>query len=257
MILITNLKNLWTGYKKQTCYEFKENQFFGFTNRYIDFDDIVIKVKETSLKRVTHLKFLGVTIDEKMDWNIHVNNVCNRLSKGVGILFKLQSLPQNILKMLYNTLILPHLNYCMLIWANSSNLNMDRIFKLQKKAIRIISHSNYIAHTMPIFSCLKILTMFDMYLLQSAIFMYLCSKKMLPTSLLQHFCFNDSFHSYQTRNAMNYHIPKARTSVFQKSIFFNGPKIWNDLPEMIKNSPSLNLFKRRYKQYLLATYSQP
>ena len=134
---------------------------------------------------------------------------------------------------------------------------MDRIFKLQKKAIRIISHSNYLAHTKPIFSCLKILTVFDMYLLQCAIFMYLCSKKMLPISLLNHFCRNDSIHTYETRNASNYHIPQARTTVFQKSIFFNGPKIWNNIPEMIKTSPSFNLFKRRYKQYLLATYSQP
>ena len=156
--------------------------------------------------------------------------------------------------LLYNTLILPHFIYCIQIWANSSNQNMSRILKLQKKAVRIISHSNYLAHTQPIFYSLKVLNIYDIYILQSAIFMYLCSKKRLPISLMNNFCLNKSVHNYQTRSVENYHIPRVRLTACEKSIFFQGPKIWNDIPHEIKTSPSLNVFKRRYKKYLISAY---
>ena len=52
----------------------------------------------------------------------------------------------NILKILYNSLILPHLQYCILSWGFKS----DRIFKLQKRAVRIITYSKYNAHTEPL-----------------------------------------------------------------------------------------------------------
>ena len=77
---------------------------------------------------------------------------------------------------------------------------------------------------------------------------------MLPVNLMSYFYTNDTVHNYQTRNSNNFHLPHMRLSVSQKSIFFQGPKLWNDLPLDIKTSPSINVFKRRFKKYLISTY---
>ena len=80
-----------------------------------------------------------------------------KIAKTVGILNTLKHvLPTNILKMIYNSLILCHLNYGILLWGAQHNAN-DKLHKLQKKAIRIITSSNFLAHSEPIFKQLHLL----------------------------------------------------------------------------------------------------
>ena len=114
---------------------------------------------------------------------------------------------------LFNTLILPHLNYCIYIWGNCSDQNMSRLLKLQKKAIRIISHAGYRAHTEPIFSCLNILNIHKMYLYQCGICMYSNFHQLLPVSLPNYFKLNNQVHAHETRNRTDYHLPLVRFKV--------------------------------------------
>ena len=62
---------------------------------------------------------------------------------------------------LYCTLILPYINYGVLIWDNTCKIYLDKIFKLQKWAIRAISNSHYRSHTGPLFSRFNILNVHD------------------------------------------------------------------------------------------------
>ena len=182
-----------------------------------------------------------------LSWHIHIEFICNKLSKIVGILNKLKHFPCNILLMIYNALFLPHLNYCNIAWANSNDYCMTRLYKLQKKAIRIVSKSSFLAHTKPIFQRLKTFNVFELNDFNIAVFMFLCHKGAIPASLLNTFHINSEFHTYNTRQSSNFHIPLIRTKVSQNSIFYKGPIIWNGLPSHVKLSPSLNTFKRRYK----------
>ena len=89
------------------------------------------------------------------------------------------TIPKNILKVLYLSLINPHLNYGILAWG----YNIDRITKLQKKAIRIITHSYILAHTSNLFMQLKILKIEDIFSLKQIIFYYKFITNSLPISL--------------------------------------------------------------------------
>jgi len=229
----------------------KKTNFIVFTNNHVNRNAIKVTLKNNTIQRATNLKFLGVIIDEKLLWNEHVGVMCNRLAKNVGILHKLKFLPSDVLLLLYNTLCAPHIQYCITSWFNTSKQNIDRIFKLQKRAVRNISHSSYYSHTAPIFSHLGILNVHDTNLFQTAIFMYLCFNKFLPTSMQEHFHLNNSLHNYQTRNALNFHFPIIRTTSFKKSIFVLGPVVWNNIPNNIRESPSINIFKRKCKHFIL------
>ena len=77
----------------------------------------------------------------------HINYIKDKIAKSVGILKRLKySLPENTLNTLYNTLILPYLNYCNIIWAN--NKRMQPLLMLQKCSMRIISHSSNNTHAL-------------------------------------------------------------------------------------------------------------
>ena len=99
--------------------------------------------KMLTLKNCPSLKCLGITIHNKLTWKNHLGIICNKLSKNVGVLY---ILPINILRMIYNDIIAPFLDYGISIWGRAANIYLDRLFKLQKRAI-IVNHSPFLAHT--------------------------------------------------------------------------------------------------------------
>ena len=202
--------------------------------------------------RVT--KFLGVNLDEKLAWNEHINGLCSKIARSIGVINKLNFLPSRILRNLYFTLLHSHLNYCNIIWASSNLTNLRRLHKLQKKAVRIICNLPFNAHTSLLFQSLKILSIFDMYKLNTACYMYSCHRKLLPSPLRKYFAVNSDKHVQHTRRNDDFYVPFSRTSVSQRSLAFSGPKLWNSLPLSLKNAPSLQSFKKNYKHYLFQTY---
>ena len=93
---------------------------------------------------VNKTKFLGIIIEEHLNWAMHINHLCNIIARNVGILQKLRYfIPAYVLKILYHSLILSHLQYCTLLWANSYYSHLHKLRLLQKKAIRILSNTDY------------------------------------------------------------------------------------------------------------------
>ena len=134
--------------------------------------------KNKKINRVSKTKFLGMIIDEKLSWNPHVDQLCNTVAKNIGILYKLHFLPQNILKMLYHSLISPHLNYCSIVWGFTSGKNVNRI----KQGIRIVTNSLYLSHSLPLFFKMQILPFPELISLETAIFMYKLNSNLLPSA---------------------------------------------------------------------------
>ena len=194
-------------------------------------------------------------IDDKLLWTHHIDLICNRISKAIGIMYKLHNFPTIILRNIYYALISPFLSYGILAWGSASHSQLERVFKLQKRAMRIINHLPFLAHTEPIFKSHKILKFYDIYQYEIAIFMYNCYRGLLPESLHNHFVLNCSVHNYVTRSCKNFHVPNVRTDLFKKSIFYRGPISWNLLSDEIKNSCSFNTFKRKYKANIITTYA--
>ena len=225
-----------------------------FTNKNRALFKIDVYLNEMPVNEVTFATFLGVTVDNRLTWNEHAGAVCNKIAKNIGIMYKLHMLPKRILLLLYNTLILPYLNYCNIAWGHAFQIHINRIFLLQKKAMRIVTHSSYLSHSGPLFSSSKVLNIMDLNKLNIALFMFCYKQNLLPNSLMNYFHLNTSVHNYSTRISRNIHIPQCNTSLFKNSIFFQGPVIWNSVPVDIQNSSSVSVFKRKYKMFLLSKY---
>ena len=68
------------------------------------------------ITKVHSSKFLGIIIDDKLKWQEHINAVANKVSKSLGVIYKMRTaLPLSILRMLYITLILPYYQYCNIV----------------------------------------------------------------------------------------------------------------------------------------------
>ena len=128
-----------------------------------------------------------------------MSNKCLRI---IGTLNRIKYfVPLNIRLMLYNTLILPHLNYCVTAWGYQCN----RIIKLQKKAIRTVMISSYNAHTEPFFKNLKLLKIQDILTLQTLKIYHKFRNNNLPNYIQNWPLFqNSNIHNHNTRGATNY-----------------------------------------------------
>ena len=90
--------------------------------------------------------------------------------------------PERILRTLYCTLVLPYINYGILIWGQACKTYLEKIYKLQKWVLRIISNSHYRSHSTPLFHKYDILNVYDMYKLEVGVFMYCYFANLIPES---------------------------------------------------------------------------
>ena len=207
------------------------------------------------LVKKDNVKFLGITIDKHLTWNQHVNNISISIAKGIGSLYKVKNyLLEDSLLMIYNTLILPYLNYCNIVWGNCHKTKLNHILLLQKKAVRICTNSTYLSHTNPLFHRLKVYKIHDINTLQIAMFMFKYNKELLPPVFSNFFSYNKSLHSYPTRSRNNIHLNNPKILLAHKSLRHHGPDIWNSLPDDTKEITLLYSFKRRMKELLLNQY---
>ena len=110
-------------------------------------DNVKIIINGDEIKQVNFTKFLGIYIDEHLSWAQHINYLSTKIARNVGILSKLKHfLLVYIMNTLYYSLILFNLQYCTLLWANTYSSCLNKLRILQKKAIRIITQSHYLAH---------------------------------------------------------------------------------------------------------------
>ena len=105
-------------------------------NKKYNISSEAIQINGSTIPQVNLTKFLGVYIDEHLNWSMHLNKLATKLAQNIGILCKLKHfLPSYILKTIYCSLVLPHLQYCTLIWANTYSTKLNKIRMLQIKLL--------------------------------------------------------------------------------------------------------------------------
>ena len=204
------------------------------------------------IDRVEEVVFLGVILDQNLNWKSHIHNVARKISKSLGIIYKASfCLNEASLRTLYFSLVYPYLCYCVGVWGSTYPSNLKRVVTLQKRAIRIISKSKFDAHTDPLFKELKMLKLDSIIRFHICKLMFLYRHGLLPESFDNMFPLNNEIHSYNTSRSC-FSLPYCRTNIGKFSIRYQGPKLFNSVNEDIRNSSSVSLFSSRLKSFLLA-----
>ena len=219
------------------------------------FENPSLQINGSVIERVKEFNYLGLLLNEHLTWKNHVNSICNKIARSTGILNKLKRcLPQETLCLLYNSLILSHLNYGILTWGYQT----DRIFKLQKKAVRIISLNKYNSHTDPIFKKLQLLKIEDIQTLQELKFYFKAKHNQLP-SYFNNLNFNSHsiIHPYSTRHKNKIYPPRINHEFSKKCIRYSIIQTVNKTPCCIIDkitTHSLHGFSNYIKNKTLEKY---
>ena len=153
---------------------------------------------------------------------------------------------------LYYSFIYPYFTYCIEICGHTCDEYMSSLFKVQKKAVRIITSSSYVAHTLSIFSNLKIINIYNIYNYQVLIFMLKHQKGLLPSIFNDMYIQNNTIHTHNTRQANNIHVSAFESRLSQQTIRFTGTKFWNFMYCKLKTNISLWSYKHSVNEYFVA-----
>jgi hypothetical protein len=216
--------------------------------------DLNICLNNIQLEKVNEFNFLGITVDETLSWKPHITKVCNKISRSIGVIKRLNKfLPVESLVTLYNSLILPHINYGLLAWGHK----YERVFKLQKRAVRSIINTKYNAHCYPIFKTLKLLSVKDIFKIQGLKYFFKYKQDLLPRYYENIFSWGNINHQYNTRNRNTDYLVLPNKASCAKCLRYFVPKLLQDTPEIILekiNTHSIKGFAQYCKTYFLNQY---
>ena len=107
------------------------------------------------IQQVKCTKFLGIYIDELLNWKEHIDFCRRKVTSGsYAIIMTKRILPE---RSMYYSLINPYLQYGNLVWGSTFKVHLNKLISAQKWCVRINTNSNYNEHSSPLFKCLGIL----------------------------------------------------------------------------------------------------
>ena len=219
-----------------------------------------VSYKDSHHPRAKYIKFLGLLLDENLNWKYHFSELSRKLSRTCGIFFKVRHLLlTNILVSLYNSLFSSFLQYGIIVWGLTYEVHTNPIYFLQKKVVRAIAFKSFTSPSTPTFSELKILKLYDLFELKLLTFVYESVTMISPICFHKFFDTLTSVHQYDTRQADKGDIFKMRKSTLQyslRSVRYAGATSWNSIPSNIKQSTSIMIFRRDLKLHLFSTKYQ-
>ena len=218
----------------------------NFSKKYVPINSTeILKMNGNAIEFSKNVKYLGVFLDSSLSFREHINLICSKVSKTVGVLYRISSsAPKSILLKLYYSMIYPYFIYCNLIWGGATNILINPLFLLQKRVVRIITKSSYLEHSNPLFYELGILKIFDVYRYFCCLYAHKNIISYIP-----------NVNVYRTRNVDDLQVKYQRLNITQRSIYFIVPKLFNELPYDIKNTSEFLPFKRKLKTHLISTYN--
>jgi hypothetical protein len=133
---------------------------FMLINRQRVTANIDIKINNEPLKQVSTAKYLGMHVDYNLKWTGHIAQLHTKISRNLGVLRRLRSVvPKHTLVTLYNTIVLPHFDYCDIIYDSADQGQLLKLQKLQNLAARLLLGTNRRAHREDMFSELRWLSL--------------------------------------------------------------------------------------------------
>lgn len=214
-----------------------------------------ITIDNETVESVCEIKYLGVLIDNKLNFNNNVNYICKKMSKKYGLLCRISKyLNINSKITIYKSIISPHIDYCSSLLFLSNETQLKRLQKIQNKIMRVVIGCSRYTSIASMLETLQWLSVKQRIYYNTMIFIYKIYYGLLPQYLSCHLSIISDHHNFNTRNKSNFTVPFYTKKFSQNSLFYKGVQLYNNLPTTVKTSRSLPIFKRECVQYIKQTF---
>ena len=201
-----------------------------------------IAINGNILKNEDHVKLLGITIDAKLSFDLHINNICRRASQQLNILRRFsRSFQLKEMTMVYNAFIMSNFNYCPLVWHFCSPVNIRKMEKIQERALRLM-HNNLTASYEELLEMSRQSTLHIKRIRLMALEVFKSIHNLNPAFMNTLFECKTLMHDLRDTHKLV--IPSFKTIRYGKNTFYyHGAHIWNLLPATFKQCVDIKCFK--------------
>ena len=220
-----------------------------FLGKNIRSCDHTIYIDNMTLKGSSAINVLGVELDEDLNFHTHVEFVCSETAKQINAMSRINNyLDNKSRKFIYNSFIVSNFNYCSTVWMFTNRRNLNRLDKLNKRALRLVyndktSPYNDILHK---YNCNDV---YKMCTISLAVEVFKMRHQTAPPYLSN--MLEATIPRYDFRDQSTYILPKFNTKTYGfHSLRYIGSKLWNYLDFCDKNTESLSQFKSNVKNWI-------
>ena len=211
-----------------------------------------LRIKSTKIKQEQQTKFLGVILDQRLTFLNHILLIKGKMARAMGILYKCKrTLNQNTLLTLYNAFLYPYLNYCICVWGNTYQAYLKPLIKLQNRAIRTVTNSNWDDSAEPLYKKVNALSLNKLHTYSVQLFVYKLQNGEVPNMFENFFIPNGSIHTHLTRQAVNFRTPIHKTFQFYRSVKCVGVKTFNYFLDKVDMGCSFISYKCQLKEFII------
>jgi hypothetical protein len=212
--------------------------------------------KSSIISCVRSMNFLGIILDYKLSWSMHVDYVCNKLTHCVAMLKVCSHLmPFSLRRQLYFAFAYPYIMYGCEYWGAAGVMLINRVTVLQKRILRLIFNLFPRSHCAPYASFARVLYVADAYkLMLLKLAFNIFHNNSVPAVICN--CFKKPVHSHFTRAvSYNFFALNSNVKVYHDSPVLSCIRLWNNLDISIKSLSSLSLFKYNVMQFMFNGYT--
>ena len=252
-----NIIDLWLR-KNKLSLNYSKTSFIIFNeqpNKTFDYE-FKLKINNNPIKRVNSIKYLGVLIDSKLSWSEHVDYLNLQLARYSGLFTRLRRyVPNEILCLLYYSIIYSRINYGILSWGTASNSLLKKVEIRLNRILRVITNKSIYTPVGKLYKSLNTLKVTDIYNLELGKFMHQLENNKLPHVFLNFLKKINEIHSHETRliKTSTYFLPRVTKLFGQLLLSYRGVKLWKSIHLNIKSKHWFS-FKKSYKDDLMSKY---
>ena len=238
-----NLANLWLQRNGLRLNTLKTKSMLIHSSKKVTGTTLELSVDGSQVEQVRSFKFLGVTINDTLTWSDHINTVCAKVSRNLNLLRDLcWFLPQPLLLLFLKSYILPHFNYCDIVWSGCTKSEASSLETLLNYACRSVLHKHRGSSASAARRELGLSTLASRTKLHLALTMFNCMYSKSPPYLSQLFPLPSSHYNTRSASSSQLNLPPNRSSFGQKSFSFIGAALWRSFPPNIRDTRDFNSF---------------
>lgn len=224
--------------------------------RTLESDNLQLMVCDVNIAQSKCTSYLGIELDDRVIFDKQLDKQISKINRSIGVLKRVAKyLPVETRKTLFNTIVLPHYDYCSTVWGGYCDTNVIRLQRTQNRAMRIILNEEPRCHVLPLLKATKFLSVNQRLCYNTSVTMWKVVHGHAPDHLIGMF----PLKSTQPRDMVTRSMAKLDVNVgpaHPRSFRCRGSKAWNNLPLELQSIPSQSIFKRELRNYIQSCIAQ-
>jgi len=246
-----NVNKLHINYDKTNFMIFEPKFRINNNNNYNTLTSMKLFLNGNEIQCVHSVKYLGVIIDDQLNWTDHIKHVTSKVSSMIGIMYRNNHfLPPYCKKNIYFALIHSVLIYCIEVYANVNKSQLKPLIIKCNRLLRLLQNKPRRTHAYELYALYNTLPVDFLFQFYTMNFIHKCSfnPSTMPCVVSGWFVRGSRNHSHNTRHKDNFVL---QSNLNPKSVMYYGPSMWSKLPSQLQSISSSLSFLKLYKLYLI------